>query len=88
MRLCILILFGCLVCGCARQGEKLEGVVTPYDANSLRNMSLARDYMAQGRFVLAKEHYLFALASSKDPETRNFIMRELNSVDMMIKTER
>lgn len=90
MRFDLIILLCCLLCGCgaARQDLIADGVVTPYDANCLRNMALAKDYAGQGRFELAKEHYLLALASSTDPETKNFITRELYSVDMMIKTER
>ena len=85
----ILLLTSLLLgCGGARQGEVTEAVVTPYDAICLRNMWLGRGYAAQGRYELAKEHYLVALAASKDPETRNVISRELNSMDMIIKTER
>lgn len=90
MKLILALLLACLLWGCGgtRPNEITEAAVTPYDANCLQNMRLGRDYIAQGRYELAREHYLIALAASKDAETRNVISRELNSVDMMIKTER
>ncbi len=62
--------------------------VAPYDPNSLWNLKLGRDYVGQGRYELAKEHYLMALASANDPESREMIEHELRSVDLMIKTQR
>jgi hypothetical protein len=67
-------------------GEKMA--VVPYDPNCLWNLKMGRDYAAQGRYELAKEHYLMALAASNDPETRELASHELQSVDMMIKTQR
>lgn len=62
--------------------------VVPYDANCLLHLKLGREYVAQGRYELAREHYLMALASSNDSETRELASHELRSVDMMIKTQR
>ncbi len=87
----MLVLLSCLaLCGCTRSkyfsGD--EVVVAPYDSSSLWNLQVGRDYAAQGRYELAKEHYLLALASSSDVETRAIIAHDLKSVDMMIKTQR
>ncbi len=62
--------------------------VVPYDTNCLANMKMGRDYAAQGRYELAREHYLMALAASNDAETRTLVTHELNAVDLMIKTQR
>lgn len=61
--------------------------VVQHDQNSLWNMQLGREYAASGRYELAKEHYLMALASSTT-ETRPVILHELQAVDMMIQAQR
>ncbi len=83
--LCCLALSGC---GLSAHFSDERMAVAPYDANSLWNLKLGRDYVAQGRYELAKEHYLMALASSSDAETRTLVAHELQSVDLMIKTQR
>lgn len=86
-----LIIIVCLflsACGSEKPYWGDEAAITPYDANCLRQIQLGRDYVAHGRYELAKEYFLVALASSRDPETRNIIAHELNSVEMMIKTQR
>lgn len=90
MKFCTIFLLTFILCGCAsaRQQAASDVTVTPYDAYCLRNMWLAKDFISQGRFELAREHYLLALAASKDAETKNAIARELAGVDMMIKTAR
>lgn len=62
--------------------------VTQYSSDSLRNYKTARDYAAQGRYELAREHYLLALASASDPNLQDALAQELESVDMMIKSLR
>lgn len=73
-----------------RQEAKLtNGVaVTQYSADSLYNYKVARNYAAQGRYELAREHYLLALASANDPNLQEVLAGELESVDMMIKSLR
>ncbi len=55
---------------------------------SLYNFKMGREYAAQGRYELAKEHYLMALASSGDAQTRDLVTHELHAVDLMIQTQR
>lgn len=55
---------------------------------SLLNYRIARDYAADGRYELAREHYLLALAAAGTPELRNSLARELSGVDKMIKSLR
>jgi hypothetical protein len=85
-----LLIAACLVLqGCsASRNNTSQAALKQNDIICLRNMWLGRDYTAQGRHELAREHYLLALAASKDAETRNIVIRELKSVEMMIKTER
>ena len=87
----IFLLSVCLVSfamgGCSVfSSEKM--VVTPYDSNTLWNLKVGRDYVAQGRYELAKEHYLIALASCNNEESRSVVTHELEAVDLMIKSQR
>lgn len=65
-----------------------RAVVADYDANCLWNLQVGRDYMAQGRYELAREHLLMALAASNNDDTRNVIAHDLKTVDLMIQTQR
>lgn len=85
-RCALLLLFTLLLSACGLFSQR--AVVTPYDANSLWNLQLGRNYAAQGRYELAREHYLMALAASNDPETRKVIAHELQSTDTILKTQR
>ncbi len=60
----------------------------PYHGNTLSNFTVARVYMSQGRFELAREHLLFALSSARDEEMRSRLAQELEAVEMMIATKR
>ena len=63
-------------------------VVVPHDPSSLRNIKSGREYAFAGRYELAREHYLMALASSSDEETRKIVSHELRAVDLMIQAQR
>lgn len=90
LSLLVLVMSSLLLAGCGVtkhfSGER--AVVTPYDTNCLWNLQQGRDYAAQGRYELAKEHLVMALAASNDPETRRIIAHELQSTDMMIQSQR
>ena len=49
---------------------------------------LARDYERQMRYELARQHYLLALASCRSEPTQTQLRRELESVDLQIRTMR
>lgn len=89
-RYALLLLVTLLVsaCGVTKNFSDERAAVTPYDANSLWNLQLGRNYASQGRYELAKEHLLMALAASNDAEIRNVVAHELKSVDTMLKTQR
>ena len=62
--------------------------VVPYNSNSRWHLRLGRDYAAQGRYELAREHLLMALVSNSDALMREMLTHELKSVDAMIQTLR
>jgi hypothetical protein len=53
-----------------------------------RNWKLARDYERQMRYELARQHYLLALASCRSEPTQTQLRRELESIDLQIRTMR
>ena len=55
---------------------------------TMRNWKLARDYEQQMRYELARQHYLLALASSRSEPAQTQLRRELESVDLQIRTMR
>ncbi|MFV0350040.1 MAG: hypothetical protein ACK5JO_15815 [Halodesulfovibrio sp.] len=63
-------------------------VVAPYNGNALHNFYMGRQYVAEGRYELAREHYLLALASAREETMRDALVAELQSVDRLIKTLR
>lgn len=63
--------------------------LTQHNPVSLYNYRTAREYSAQGRYELAKEHFLLAYAAAGDDVIlRDMLARELESVDLMIRTLR
>ncbi len=67
-----------------------EGTPTIVSQNVLfvANLQKARAFALNGRYELAREHFLLALAASNDRKNRNMVAEELNSVELMIKTLR
>lgn len=84
-------LLACAACstiGGAKEEVAASTAVVHYNADSLHNYKTARDFAAQGRYELAREHYLLALAATTDPYLQDALAQEIESVDMMIKTMR
>jgi hypothetical protein len=89
--LCLLLILpfaGCSPGAVLSRFSNERVVVVPHDPNSLRNMKLGREYASAGRYELAKEHYLMALAASSDAETQRIVSHELRAVDLMIQAQR
>lgn len=63
-------------------------VVIQDSPEALWSLRSGREYVGEGRYELAREQYLNALAASSDPQTRAVISRELETVDLMIKAQR
>jgi hypothetical protein len=55
---------------------------------TVHNWKLARDYEQQMRYELARQHYLLALASCRSEPTQAQLRRELESIDLQIRTMR
>ena len=83
--LILIVLFAMLLFGCATKNTE---PVAPHNSHSLWNLQVGRDYAAQGRYELAREHLLMALVSNSDPHMRGLLVHELKSVDAMIQTQR
>ncbi len=78
--------------GCATiTGEAEQAsttVVVDYNTDSLRHYKAGRDFSAAGRYELAREHYLLALAATNNPALQDALVFELDSIDLMIKSLR
>ncbi len=82
-------LLALLLLGCASKEPDPRTKPAPlHNANTLWHLQVGRDYAGQGRYELAREHLLMALASNSDPHMRGRVQHELKSVDAMIHTER
>lgn len=75
-------------CGC-------NGVLLPekttqkaYNGNAVHNYALGRRYQAEGRFELARERYLQAMAMARDEEFRTLLAQEIESTDKAIRSLR
>lgn len=69
--------------GCGRQVASV-----PESDEALHNWHQGRTYQAQGRYELAREHYLLALAAARSDDVRDALTREVDVVDRQIKTLR
>ena len=87
-----------LLCGfaIARPGPAqaaTSGASAVYDSladtkATVHHWKLARDYERQMRYELARQHYLLALASCRSESTQAQLRRELESIDLQIRTMR
>ena len=76
-----------LACACGSLWGSESTAVVHNSAASIHNLQKGRQYVAEGRYELAREHYLFALAAS-DEMNKDVIAQELHAVDLMVKTQR
>lgn len=95
MRLCAIltILLALAAAGCQHGApllptKKAEPVGAPYHEHALYNLQLGREYMADGRYELAQERLLFALASARDESLKMRLTRELETCRRLIVTQR
>ena len=84
--LAALALAGLVLTSCAYQSTP-NHLATDSD-EALANWHNARYFQAQGRYELAREHYLLALAAARTDDVRNALGQELYAVDLQIKTLR
>ncbi|MCG8529983.1 MAG: hypothetical protein MI749_04890 [Desulfovibrionales bacterium] len=91
--LCLAIL---LLAGCSTitPGEKTapqvppQVVSSPYSTNSIQNLYIGRQYVAEKRYELAKEYFLLALASAENETMREQLVTEITSVNRLLETLR
>lgn len=58
------------------------------DEYSLDHIEKAREYRTQGRYELARQEYLRALSICADQHTHAILQRELNGVELLLRTMR
>ena len=63
-------------------------VASPYSANSMQNLYIGRQYVAEQRYELAREHFLLALASAENENMREQLVTEITSVTRLLETLR
>ena len=76
--------------------RRAAGVPVPNDvatsgppSQSLINFTQGREFASQGRYELAREQYLLAYAAAEESAVmRDAAAREVQAMDLMIKTQR
>ncbi|QJT07861.1 hypothetical protein [Oceanidesulfovibrio marinus] len=87
----LMILWALSIAGCDgvyRQPANAEVASVPYNEQSLWNLYRARDYMAQGRYEIAREHLALARSSARTQEMQQLLDREMASVNAAIRSRR
>ncbi|SIN71941.1 hypothetical protein [Halodesulfovibrio marinisediminis] len=83
--------------GCALKSKKpvavqrpaeYKVVASPYSSNSMQNLYIGRQYVAQQRYELAREHFLLALASAEHENMREQLVSEITAVNRLLETLR
>ncbi|MDY7001336.1 MAG: hypothetical protein SVS15_06100 [Thermodesulfobacteriota bacterium] len=70
--------------GCA----KPQAEAVPYHGHALHNFHLGRKYQAQGRYEMARDRFLQALATAEDADMRARLAREIQAADKLIELQR
>ena len=81
----LLLIFGLCSTVLAESGQT---VIVSQNPVLLLNLQRGREFALNGRYELAREHLLMALAASQDRRTRTLVAQELDTVELMIKTLR
>lgn len=82
-RMLLLFVLMLFCSGCA---QRLTTI--PDSAEAMANWQTARNFQAQGRYELARQYYVVALAASRSPETQTVLKRELDATERMIQALR
>ena len=79
----------CLLAAGAAQAASSAQFDSISDTQATRHhWTLARDYEKQMRYELARQHYLLALAACRTEASQAQLRRELESIDLQIRTMR
>ncbi len=91
--LCIVV---CVACARARRDRTGQTVMTKTEVEALNfnhshsraYLQQARAYRAQGRYELARQSYVQALSICSDGPTLKVIQRELEGINLLLRTMR
>ncbi len=88
-RLAIVLAFAMLLAGCGSLfSPKPQPEAVPYDDAALYNFQLGRHYQSRGRLELARDRFLQALATSRNPDMRQRAAEEIEATDRLIRSQR
>ena len=71
-----------------RAAKDKANYLSEANEHSLAYLGQARQFREQGRFELARQRYLQALSICADEKTVEIIKRELNGVELLLRTMR
>ena len=71
-----------------REAKERGNYLSEANEHSLAYLEQARQFRTQGRYELARQRYLQALSICADDQTLSIIKRELNGVELLLRTMR
>ncbi|MBO4301439.1 MAG: hypothetical protein J5861_07545 [Desulfovibrio sp.] len=71
-----------------REARAYNSYLDKANKHSLDYLEQARDFRTEGRYELARQRYLQALSICTDGETLNILKRELDGVELLLRTMR
>ena len=71
-----------------REAKDSANYLSEANEHSLAYLGQARQFREQGRYELARQRYLQALSICADDQTLSIIKRELNGVELLLRTMR
>ena len=71
-----------------REAKERANYLSEENEHSLAYLGQARQFREQGRYELARQRYLQALSICADDQTLSIIKRELNGVELLLRTMR
>ncbi len=78
-----------LLAGCdGLMTAKPRPEAVPYDDAALYNFQLGRHYQSRGRLEMARDRFLQALATARNPDMRQRAAEEIEATDRLIRTQR
>ncbi|WP_374279354.1 hypothetical protein [Desulfovibrio sp.] len=71
-----------------REAKERANYLSEANEHSLAYLGQARQFREQGRYELARQRYLQALSICADDQTLSVIKRELNGIELLLRTMR
>ncbi len=71
-----------------REAKERANYLSDANEHSLVYLGQARQFREQGRYELARQRYLQALSICADDQTLGIIKRDLNGVELLLRTMR